>query len=47
MEGAVRSGYLAADAMLSRFLPAAAATLGSFIVGDLPAQWTARALGYR
>jgi uncharacterized protein with NAD-binding domain and iron-sulfur cluster len=38
MEGAVRSGYLAADAVLGRGRDA------SFVVGDLPAQWPARLL---
>jgi uncharacterized protein with NAD-binding domain and iron-sulfur cluster len=38
MEGAVRSGYLAADAVLGR------APTESFVVPDLPAQWPARLL---
>jgi uncharacterized protein with NAD-binding domain and iron-sulfur cluster len=38
MEGAVRSGYLAADAVLSR------PPSQSFLIGDLPAQWPARLL---
>jgi squalene-associated FAD-dependent desaturase len=46
MEGAVRSGYLAADAVATRFnlsLPSS----GSFLVEDLPAQWPARLLGLK
>jgi len=38
MEGAVRSGYLAAGAVLSR------SPSQSFLVGDLPTQWPARLL---
>jgi squalene-associated FAD-dependent desaturase len=38
MEGAVRSGYLAADAVLRR------SGTDSFVVPDLPAQWPARLL---
>jgi uncharacterized protein with NAD-binding domain and iron-sulfur cluster len=38
MEGAVRSGYLAADVILNR------AGQDSFVVGDLPTQWPARLL---
>jgi len=37
MEGAVRSGYLAAQAIAGR----------SFLVDDLPIEWPARFLGYR
>jgi zeta-carotene desaturase len=45
MEGAVRSGYLAADAALARPpLAPAPANLKSFLVEDLPAQWPARLL---
>src|SRR5437773_1274853 len=43
MEGAVRSGYLAADAVLARLSPGE--THRSFLVDDLPAQWPARLLG--
>jgi hypothetical protein len=39
MEGAVRSGYLAAEAALNR--------PGTFIVPDLPPQWPARLLAKR
>jgi zeta-carotene desaturase len=45
MEGAVRSGYLAAQAVLTRFAPNAARR--SFLVGDLSPQWPARVLGRR
>jgi hypothetical protein len=45
MEGAVRSGYLAAEAILTRFAPNAARR--SFLVGDLSPQWPARVLGRR
>ena len=38
MEGAVRSGYLAADAILGGHVP-------SFVVADLPVQWPGRLLG--
>jgi uncharacterized protein with NAD-binding domain and iron-sulfur cluster len=41
MEGAVRSGYLAADAILDRLAPA---SHHAFLVDDLPAQWPARLL---
>jgi glycine/D-amino acid oxidase-like deaminating enzyme len=41
MEGAVRSGYLAAEALLARF----GGTTSCFLVADLPAQWPARLLG--
>ena len=37
MEGAVRSGYLAAEAVLN-----AAGKRENFLVDDLPAQWPAR-----
>jgi squalene-associated FAD-dependent desaturase len=43
MEGAVRSGYLAADAVLARLAPQLART--SFLVDDLPIEWPARLLG--
>jgi zeta-carotene desaturase len=42
MEGAVRSGYLAADAVLARMFPARRQR--SFLVDDLPLQWPARLL---
>ena len=42
MEGAVRSGYLAADAVAQRVMNK---TNSSFIVEDLPVQWPARLLG--
>ena len=42
MEGAVRSGYLAAQAVL-----AAAGTPAKLLVADLPVQWPARLLGGR
>ena len=44
MEGAVRSGYLAAQALLSRATSCAAPR---FLVDDLPAQWPARLLRSR
>jgi zeta-carotene desaturase len=44
MEGAVRSGYLAADAVVRRF--ALEAPRRSFLVEDLPIEWPARVLGY-
>ncbi len=49
MEGAVRSGYLAADAVLSNLSPTSpvASNRKSFLVDDLPAQWPARLLAYR
>jgi squalene-associated FAD-dependent desaturase len=37
MEGAVRSGYLAAEAVMGR--------AGAFLAADLPTQWPARVLG--
>jgi len=43
MEGAVRSGYLAADAVLRSVCPGEPQT--SFLVDDLPLQWPARLLG--
>lgn len=46
MEGAVRSGYLAATRVAEAFamrLPAA--TKKSFLVADLPVQWSAKLLG--
>jgi hydroxysqualene dehydroxylase len=43
MEGAVRSGYLAADALCNTV--AAGATKASFLVPDLPLQWPARLMG--
>jgi zeta-carotene desaturase len=39
MEGSVRSGYLAADALLSRY-----GVTTKFLVNDLPLQWPARLL---
>jgi zeta-carotene desaturase len=50
MEGAVRSGYLAADAVMNVLAARANAsgTRGtSFLVPDLPIQWPARMLGHR
>lgn len=44
MEGAVRSGYLAADA-IQRMLTATTPALQSFLVPDLPLQWPARLFG--
>jgi uncharacterized protein with NAD-binding domain and iron-sulfur cluster len=44
MEGAVRSGYLAADAVLAR-THLARSRRGSFLVEDLRPQWPARLLG--
>jgi uncharacterized protein with NAD-binding domain and iron-sulfur cluster len=44
MEGAVRSGYLAAEAVLTR-VPVASARRASFLVADLPTQWPSRLLG--
>jgi zeta-carotene desaturase len=44
MEGAVRSGYLAADAVLRRMTPHAAKSSSSFVVPDLPIQWPSRLL---
>ena len=44
MEGAVRSGYLAADAVARNLIPGAAAST-SFLVSDLAVQWPARLLG--
>jgi zeta-carotene desaturase len=41
MEGAVRSGYLAADAILKPFDP----SHGTFLVPDLPTQWPGRLAG--
>jgi squalene-associated FAD-dependent desaturase len=41
MEGAVRSGYLAAEALAARIC----GTNSRFLVADLPAQWPARLLG--
>ena len=41
MEGAVRSGYLAAEALLARV----GGSTSRFLVADLPAQWPARLLG--
>jgi len=45
MEGAVRSGYLAADAIVEKYSPATSRR--SLLVPDLPVQWPARWLGYR
>jgi len=42
MEGAVRSGYLAADAVLGYIAPNL--TARSFLADDLPVQWPARML---
>ncbi|HEX5243743.1 MAG TPA: hydroxysqualene dehydroxylase HpnE [Tepidisphaeraceae bacterium] len=50
MEGAVRSGYLAADEIMSRVTTpnaSASSPRASFLVPDLPVQWTARLLGHR
>ncbi len=44
MEGAVRSGYLCADA-IARNLKLILPPTGSFLVHDLPTQWPARLLG--
>ncbi len=41
MEGAVRSGYLAAEAIVAR-VKADSAKNGRFVVADLPEQWPAR-----
>jgi zeta-carotene desaturase len=41
MEGAVRSGYLAAEALAARVC----GNRSHFLVADLPAQWPARLLG--
>jgi hypothetical protein len=41
MEGAVRSGYLAASAVAGRLLEGRR----RFLVPDLPTQWPARLLG--
>ncbi|HEX3356881.1 MAG TPA: hydroxysqualene dehydroxylase HpnE [Tepidisphaeraceae bacterium] len=45
MEGAVRSGYLAADAILQKLSPDHVHQ--TFLIDDLPIQWPARLLGYR
>jgi squalene-associated FAD-dependent desaturase len=46
MEGAVRSGYIAADAVVRQLTPDAPAAAGkSFFVDDLPVQWPSRLLG--
>jgi uncharacterized protein with NAD-binding domain and iron-sulfur cluster len=42
MEGAVRSGWLAADAILSQLAPDVKMSL---LVNDLPVNWPARLLG--
>jgi len=42
MEGAVRSGYLAADAVVVRLAPNLPHR--SFLMDDLPLQWPARIL---
>jgi squalene-associated FAD-dependent desaturase len=42
MEGAVRSGYLAADAVLAKL---GGASRQSFVVADLPIEWPARIMG--
>ena len=49
MEGAVRSGYLAADAVLNKLsaTSSVASNHKSFLVNDLPPQWPARWLGRR
>jgi len=41
MEGAVRSGYLAADGVM-----ALGTATGTFLVSDLPRQWPARLIGF-
>jgi uncharacterized protein with NAD-binding domain and iron-sulfur cluster len=43
MEGAVRSGYLAADAVLRRVMQQVIRE--SFVVPDLPRQWPSKLLG--
>jgi squalene-associated FAD-dependent desaturase len=43
MEGAVRSGYLAADAVLAALAPNL--NHSSFLVADLPVQWPAKIMG--
>jgi zeta-carotene desaturase len=43
MEGAVRSGYLAAEALTKDFLPSSEKSF-SFMVPDLPRQWPSRLL---
>jgi squalene-associated FAD-dependent desaturase len=45
MEGAVRSGYLAAEAIVDRALTGAGSPPPRFVVDDLPIQWPARWLG--
>ena len=45
MEGAVRSGYLAADAVVERLLPDREHR--SFLAAELPIEFPARLLGYR
>lgn len=42
MEGAVRSGYLAAEALLARLCPSPA----TFLVPDLPRQWPAQLISF-
>lgn len=44
MEGAVRSGYLAAEALLARW-PITKGTPPRFLVPDLPVQWPGRLMG--
>jgi zeta-carotene desaturase len=46
MEGAVRSGYLAADAIVEKFKLTVPAQR-RFLVDDLPVEWPARMLGFR
>lgn len=46
MEGAVRSGYLAAEALLAEFAPELPVHKRTFLAEDLPIQWPARLLGY-
>jgi uncharacterized protein with NAD-binding domain and iron-sulfur cluster len=45
MEGAVRSGYLAAGAVVRSAGPRASSQGAAFIVPDLPVQWPGRLLG--
>ena len=47
MEGAVRSGYLAADAVVSALGSRVRRPRPTYLVSDLPPQWPARLLGYR
>ncbi len=45
MEGAVRSGYLAADGIVRQLAPDQMNK--TFLIDDLPVEWPARLLGYR